>query len=169
MFWFSWLCSILMLVFAFYSPAVVGKICEWMTKVSGPIQGMLNVLVALIAVLSIYEAYKKFEIKGARGEALSGFETVKKALPYLRDLSKSSLLTTLIFIISEIEDTVLLKRAKSYEFYLEIKKIFRQHLISNEEAILSLNDFCLNNNLSFGGSADILVLTVFIKLIEDQF
>lgn len=116
-----------------------------------------------------YEAYKKFEIKGARGEALSGFETVKKALPYLRDLSKSSLLTTLIFIISEIEDTVLLKRAKSYEFYLEIKKIFRQHLISNEEAILSLNDFCLNNNLSFGGSADILVLTVFIKLIEDQF
>ncbi|MCD6591281.1 MAG: hypothetical protein J7K72_04905 [Candidatus Aenigmarchaeota archaeon] len=58
-FWFSWLCSILMLVFAFYSPVIVGKICEWMTKISGPIQGMLNVLVALIAVLSIYEAYKK--------------------------------------------------------------------------------------------------------------
>jgi len=115
------------------------------------------------------KAFKDFNIKGIRGEALNGFGSVKKALPYLKDLSDSSLIKTLIFIISEIEDTVLLKRAKTYEFYLEIKKIFKQHLISNEEAILSLNEFCLNNNLSFGGSADLLVLTVFIKLIENQF
>ncbi len=148
-----------------YNNGNIDDIFETVKRISKPVVNDFNDDLISFGI----EAYRKFEIEGARGEALNGFKTVKKALPYLRDISKSSLLITLIFIISEIEDTVLLKRAKSYEFYLEIKNIFRKHLISNEEAILSLNEFCLNNNLSFGGSADLLVLTVFIKLIENQF
>jgi len=113
------------------------------------------------------EAYDKYQILGVRGEALKGFQSVQSALSYLSDYSDESKLDTLMYLISIVDDTVLLKRTGSYERYLKIKEIFKKHIHSNRANILSLDHYCIENNLSFGGSADLLVLTIFIKRVSE--
>lgn len=113
------------------------------------------------------EAYEKHNILGVRGEALNGFQSVQSALAYLTDFSDESKLDTLMYLISIVDDTVLLKRTGSYERYQKIKEIFKKHIHSNRANILSLDNYCIENNLSFGGSADLLVLTIFIKRVSE--
>ncbi|MFW5888901.1 MAG: triphosphoribosyl-dephospho-CoA synthase [Bacillota bacterium] len=109
-------------------------------------------------------AYKNFSVSGARGEAINGYEHVSKALKVLKDLSKASLLKTLIYLIAEVEDTTLLKRAKTYNYYLSIKTKFKK-LEIKEVSLKNLTQYCIEHNLSFGGSADLLIVTIFIKKI----
>lgn len=109
-------------------------------------------------------AYNKYNISGAIGEALEGYTHISKALEYLTNFSDSSLIQTLIYLISEIEDTTLLKRAKTYDYYLEVKNKFRD-LEINKNSIENLTQYCIKHNLSFGGSADLLIVTIFIKKI----
>jgi len=113
------------------------------------------------------EAYDKYHILGVRGEALNGFQSVQSALSYLSDYSDESKLDTLMYLISIVDDTVLLKRTGSHKRYLKIKEIFKKHIHSNRANILSLDNYCIENNLSFGGSADLLVLTIFIKRVSE--
>lgn len=112
-----------------------------------------------------YYAYKEYNVLGARGELYNGIPNVKKALEYLVDLKGESRLRTLMFLISRIDDTSLLKRANSYDLYKKIKKLFSINLYSEEKKIRDLNDYCIDNNLTFGGSADLLILTIFLKKI----
>jgi holo-ACP synthase/triphosphoribosyl-dephospho-CoA synthase len=112
-----------------------------------------------------YYAYKKYNIKGARGEIMNGIPNVYRALDYLKDLSPKSRMDTLIYLISSIEDTVFLKRCKTIKSYHYTKSLFKQLNSNNTEKINELNDYCINNNLSFGGSADLLVLTIFLKKV----
>jgi len=111
-------------------------------------------------------AYEKYGFTGARGEAYYGFPTVKKAMSYLNDLSWESRIRTLAFLISESQDTVLLKRTNDISKYREIRLRFKKLISDNLEGIEKLNEFCITNNLSFGGSADLLVLSVFLWLIN---
>lgn len=112
-----------------------------------------------------FEAYRKYNITGARGEVFNGIPNVKKALSYLNDFSDKSRLRTLMFLISETEDTVLLKRSMSFTNYQDIKKRFKNSINDTEDKIVELNDFCINQNLSFGGSADLLIITIFLAKI----
>ena len=70
--------------------------------------------------------------------------------------------------VLNIEDTVLLKRCKTIEKYNEVRNKFK-NLIFNTEEINALNDYCICNNLSFGGAADLLIVSVFIKSINELF
>jgi triphosphoribosyl-dephospho-CoA synthetase len=47
--------------------------------------------------------------------------------------------------------------------YNEVKNRFKTLDIDNETLVQEFNSECIKNNLSFGGSADLLVLTVFIR------
>jgi triphosphoribosyl-dephospho-CoA synthetase len=108
-------------------------------------------------------ALSKFNVHGVRGEALSGYATVQKGLSKLTDLTRKSRMDTLIFYIINLEDTNLLKRCGSIQVYNEVKNRFKTLDIDNETLVQEFNSECIKNNLSFGGSADLLVLTVFIR------
>jgi holo-ACP synthase / triphosphoribosyl-dephospho-CoA synthase len=115
------------------------------------------------------EAYRNYQILGIKGETLSGFVHVKEALKTLSDLSSEARLKTLVYFIAHIEDTNLLKRAKSIQRYRDVKERFLNLDLSNKEEVERLNEYCIENNLSFGGSADLLVIAVFIKKIKSFF
>jgi len=106
-------------------------------------------------------------ISGIKGEALNGFKHVQEALPILKDFTWISKIRALVFYITNIEDTSFLKRAGSIESYLEVKKLFVDLDIFDMNQVNGLNQLCIENNLSFGGSADLLVVTVFLKKIND--
>ena len=111
------------------------------------------------------KAYNEFGIFGARGEALSGFRNVQNGIKLLGNFNAKTLLELLVYYIIHIEDTTLLKRAKDINFYNSVKNKFSELDLNSTEQIKILNDFCIRNNLSFGGSADLLIVSVFLKKI----
>ncbi len=110
-------------------------------------------------------AYEEYNITGARGEVHKGIPNVRKALRHLESFSQTSRLKTLMYLISEVDDTVLLKRCDDIEQYHKVKQMFKDTIDKDEKEIKKLDKYCLKNNLSFGGSADLLILTIFLKKI----
>lgn len=109
------------------------------------------------------KAYQKYKITGVRGHAENGLYAVKNAEKSLKDLSPITLKTALCRITGEIDDTVLLKRSGTWERYLYFKqKIFSVDL-NDSEKTAALNRECVENNISIGGSADVLAAAVMLK------
>jgi len=125
-------------------------------------------------------------LRGARGEALSGYRTVfEKALPVLRhwrscgcSINDSGVLT-LLHIIAETEDTNLVSRS-SFEEAAELRHRISETLKTGQkedpaEEAARLMAFAedldrefIARNLSPGGSADLLALTLFLHLLEQR-
>lgn len=114
-------------------------------------------------------AYYNFNFLGARGEAISGYLSLRKAKRYLNDLSNKSLTLTLINLIKHTEDTVLLKRSKTIEKYTYFKNKISSIKEYNKKEIEEITNECIEENISFGGSADLLITAIFIYLIEKEF
>ena len=114
------------------------------------------------------EAYYKYGIEGIRGESVSGMPSVKKAIEILEDFSEETKLKTLAFLIGRVEDTVLLKRSQSFSNYKKIKSQFKHLNTSDSLAVNNLNEYCIKNHLSFGGSADLLIITILLKMIQQS-
>lgn len=119
-------------------------------------------------------AYKEYDIKGVRGEVLSGFNSILNySLPCMKDMLNNGynmqkvLSQTLLILMSIIEDTTLLNR----KFDLYRIKLVKQWasicleaggvLTKEGEDILSQmqNEF-VEKSLSPGGSADLLIMTL---------
>lgn len=114
------------------------------------------------------EVYKKYNFMGAREQAKNGYQIIKRSFYNTNSLDTNSLIKTLVFIINNIDDTVMLKRCGSIEKYKEVKKKIANldlSLIDNENynEIIKVNDYCINNNISTGGACDMLVCTIFLK------
>ena len=108
-------------------------------------------------------AYKNYKITGVRGHAEQGFPVVRQAEALIGgDLSSDNLLKVLCRIVGGIEDTVLLKRSKSLEKYLYFKRKISSVDITDKIQLKSLNEECIKNNISIGGSADILATAVML-------
>ena len=131
------------------------EIIKQMTK------GITNELKCGNETFGKYE-YQTYNIGGARLEAENGFPHVQKLIKDNLDNTAS-----LIYLISNIDDTVLLKRCGTYQKYLDIKIKFKELVIS-DSSINDLNKYCINNNLSFGGAADLLIVTIFLKKINQK-
>lgn len=113
-------------------------------------------------------AYKKYKITGVRGQAEQGFPAVKQAVELIGgDLSSYNLLKVLCHIVGSIDDTVLLKRSGSFEKYQYFKSKISSVDISDKEQLNSLNDECIKNNISIGGSADILAVSVMLYKLRN--
>ena len=116
------------------------------------------------------EAYKNHQIKGVRGEVYLGLPSVQKSIHLLdRGVSEDSLRSTLKNLILESEDTVLLKRAKSVENYYFIKQMIKKIDLNNSDELSSFTDYAISNHLSFGGSADLLIVSVFLNFLHESF
>lgn len=121
--------------------------------------------------------FLKYGTKGIRGEAEAGFPTVfKLSLPYLRSTSGNKnerLLDTLMKIAQVTDDSNLIKRAGTTEILPwiqnEITKYFELGGASTKvgkKYLYDLDRTFIDRNLSLGGSADLLILTVFLGMLE---
>lgn len=124
-------------------------------------------------------SYKKFGIKGAgaRYEAEQGFPTIiNNSLQVLENnfnenlfLEKEkinyALKKTLLKIISVNNDSNILfrKGIKTLEILKEKAKI----AFKDDKKYKELCEFCLNENISPGGSADLLAVTIFIYFVKE--
>lgn len=112
-------------------------------------------------------AYQNYNLGGARLEAYNGFPSIQKV--QLVDLSSNSLLQALIDLIVASEDTTTLKRAKSINEYYLIKEKFANLKIEDKKAVNQLNDYCIHNNFTFGGAADLLIIKIYIFMFKNYF
>ena len=112
-------------------------------------------------------AYKNYKITGARGHAEQGFPVVKSAIELIDgNTSPDNLLKVLCHIVGGIEDTVLLKRSKSLEKYLYFKHKISSADIADKAQLKQLNEECIKNNISIGGSADILATAIMLNKLR---
>lgn len=121
--------------------------------------------------------YQEYGVGGARGEALSGYDTVfQKALPYMVEIGSynfdlnTRLVAVLLKLITVTEDTNLMKRGgiEGSNFLIE-KSIELMDNYENEDKFLKgvkdLDTEAIKRNLSPGGSADLLCATIFCALV----
>jgi len=115
-------------------------------------------------------AYKLYKLKGIRGEAQLGYIHVIDAFAFFKTLLKTycyktSLCWTLIWLIANIDDTNIVTR-KDFETgkwaQTECQKALKTKDFNNLEIIKELDRKFIKKNISPGGSADLLALTIFL-------
>lgn len=124
--------------------------------------------------------YRKYGLKGIRGEVESGFSTIRKhAVPLLRkwkthhDLPMNHLfLELLINLMADSEDTNVIIRG-GFENLEYVKSCSKEFLLAGgmqqenwEEKLQLMNTEFIARNISPGGSADLLAVTVFLGMLE---
>lgn len=119
--------------------------------------------------LKMYNLYK---IGGARKEAYLGLPNVRNAVKLLNTfevVNSENLLMVLVEIIKNCEDTVMLKRSQSWDRYLYFKNLISSIDEYNYSKINEISEEFIKENISCGGSADLLITSVFIKFIFGEF
>ncbi len=122
------------------------------------------------------QLYNQCQIYGARGEAYQGFSTVRDiAYPKFCALINSgyslnqAAAITLVHLISHTQDSNIIKRSNQ-QTLAQIQNQL-QDILDDDNLILAnlaaLNQQFINLNISPGGSADLLAITLFIWLIEN--
>lgn len=110
--------------------------------------------------------FLKYGLSGARGEAESGFRMVFDfGLPQLdgvTELNDEALIKSFLVLAANNDDTNILYRSnpKVLSDFKHLCKIALEDFNSkNYQAVI---DFCKNKNISPGGSADLLAVTIFV-------
>ncbi|MGM9999404.1 MAG: triphosphoribosyl-dephospho-CoA synthase [Candidatus Bruticola sp.] len=113
--------------------------------------------------------YLKYGALGARGQAESGFmQVISSFLPYMRDLYSQQLssdevcVRTLLFICANLDDTNMLKRAGLAKTRQVQAACAELSCCYSYEAACRLDDLLIKENISPGGSADLLSVTIFL-------
>lgn len=128
--------------------------------------------------------YQKYDIRGIRGEAMDGFPTVKRyGLPVLQgsadalrdsDERQRVLLKTLFSLMAYSEDTTVVKRG-GIEALMEVQKVGAELYATFADAshwmasICVMDQYFIRKNISPGGSADLLALTILLDGVEKMF
>ena len=116
--------------------------------------------------------FQKYGFSGARGEAESGFETVfEKGLPMLAgmvELSDQSLINCFLVLASSSNDTNILYRGGPEDLvsFQALCKNALDHFTNENYA--AIREFCQRRNISPGGSADLLAVSIFLWLVMNQ-
>ena len=126
------------------------------------------------------KAFKNYHLTGARGLALSGYDIVLlDGINKLKEFTKSldfetSCILLLFYYISLLDDTNIMNRT-NFETLKEIQILCKNLYEENSKSLLKekirnemskLNDIFIEKNISAGGSADLLILTIFIYFIK---
>ena len=114
--------------------------------------------------------FAKYGFSGARGEAESGFQTIVEfGLPMLADIEvrdDEALIKCFLAIAANNNDTNILYRSNPL-LLKKFKNLCRQALENfNDQNYSSVIDFCKNENISPGGSADLLAVTIFVGSVK---
>jgi triphosphoribosyl-dephospho-CoA synthetase len=119
------------------------------------------------------EIFLKYGSGGARGEAESGFRMVFEfGLPQLAgftQLNDESLIKCFLAIAANNNDTNILYRSNP-QVLSDFKKHCKNALENfSDENYAEVIDYCKNKNISPGGSADLLAVTIFVWSVMRQF
>lgn len=121
------------------------------------------------------QQFLKYGKGGVRAEAEAGYPLVRKvALPFLAqthgDLN-TRLIDTLMKIVSATDDSNLIKRAGNIDVLPVVHQQAQRYLQlggygspAGREYLMKLNRLFKERNYSLGGSADLLILTIFMGL-----
>ena len=126
-----------------------------------------------VATTAGEQQFQAHQLTGIRGEAVNGFPGVSEvAVPFLQatfGTMTQRLLDTLMKIAATLEDSTLIKRAKTPDVLAEMKewtsiyfKLGGSHTEQGMKYLYDLDRLFIERNLSIGGSADTLILTIFI-------
>ena len=117
------------------------------------------------------KAFIKSGAKGARGEACSGFESVRLfGLPiYEHELASgkdhnSAAVKTLISLIANVRDTNVISRGGREDEIRALAKAVLEDF--SEENVLRLGDEFVKRNISPGGCADLLAVTFLLHELK---
>lgn len=121
--------------------------------------------------------YKKYGVKGIREEAKDGFSKALLGLKFLKEDLKYinfdyALTGTLFYFMSFIEDSNIIKRGglEGLEFLKESSNyVLNNKLYRDSEGMIEINKInneFIKRNLSPGGCADFLILTIYFYLLE---
>jgi holo-ACP synthase/triphosphoribosyl-dephospho-CoA synthase len=126
--------------------------------------------------------YVKEGCRGIRGEAMDGFPAVGAiGLPALRQYmtehrpANEAYIQTLLLIMSKVEDTNILSRSDRETLHYaqqaaaEILKKGGAFTTEGIKAVWNLNDDFVKRNISPGGCADLLILSIFLAKMEYLF
>lgn len=125
--------------------------------------------------------YIDYGIKGIRGEVESGFETVLEySIPIFSHLVKEGiyhindiLVQTLLYLMANTEDSNILGRHNIHKLYyvqnkakeaLDLGGYFTE---DGKKFVRLMDDDLIEKNISPGGSADLLSITLMLYLIEN--
>lgn len=111
--------------------------------------------------------FREFGFSGARGEAESGFRTVfEQGLPQLTVGTNEEALTRCFLAIASVNnDTNILYRSGAATL-ATFQHLCQECLANFTEANLGLlASYCKSENISPGGSADLLALSIFVWLV----
>lgn len=117
--------------------------------------------------------YRAYQLTGVRGEVAAGLKALAQVgLPTLRDRPGSMtnrLLDTLMALAGAIQDSTLIKRAKTkaivqqmQDWVDEFFTLGGAETAAGQKYLTTLNQTMIEQNLSIGGAADYLILTIFI-------
>jgi len=117
--------------------------------------------------------FKKYGFAGARGEAEGGFPMVfDHGLPQLlksEHLTHETMINALLAIAANNTDTNILHRGGP-EVLNHFKHLSMKSLLDfNDQNYHDLMTYCLQQNISPGGSADLLAVTIFVWSVLKAF
>lgn len=114
------------------------------------------------------QAKRRYGVLGARGEAMAGFPTARRAWQVLAEQRDDALLA-LLTLLAEVSDTNLLHRGgpEGLRFVQEQARALLERPVEARLAGLeALDDACIARNLSPGGCADLLALALLLRRTE---
>lgn len=160
----------------------VNKICEKVSKVcEGIVDNELGNLDSKNKYTHGEKLFKEHGIRGIRGEVEDGLPSVKnisyprfvKAMEQGLGLNKA-MIDSLIHLIEKVEDTTVLSRVgmnglmKAQEGAREAINKGSVYTSEGKAYIEKLDKYFIENNISPGGCADLLAVTVAIYILEGK-
>ncbi|ABR74562.1 2-(5'-triphosphoribosyl)-3'-dephospho CoA synthase [Actinobacillus succinogenes] len=174
---FGLVCAAIGRIYVHHDEASIEHICRLVSAFTQGLTAELEHYPAHLPETAGVKLYREFGLTGARGEAESGFAIVRQNLSVLEQNqtapSEPQLLIMLLTLMAENQDTNVVHRGgmAGLDFVqnraralLEQPKI-RQNPTALYEALTAFDSDCIERNLSPGGSADLLALTIFFYFL----
>lgn len=153
------------------------ELCGEMTR--NTLEEELKIIKEKEIVTKGEKLYKEYGVRGIRGEVADGFPSIcEVALPRLRELKgenqdvNNTYLQILMHLLSKVEDTNILAR-HNFETLRYAKQKARECLrlggafsIEGKKAIKQLDEEFIEHNISPGGCADLLAVTIMLDKLE---
>ncbi|MEB3475442.1 triphosphoribosyl-dephospho-CoA synthase CitG [Pasteurella multocida] len=168
-----------------FSLESMAQVCEGVALCTKGICQELSHYPVHLPVTAGVRLFRQYGLKGARGEAEQGFPLIRKYFPasfqqsilqkstFTQEQWEHQLLILLLRLISENEDTNVVNRGG-----LEGLNFMQQHarwLLQQSQThndfswlkayLIAFDNACIEKNLSAGGSADLLALSIFFYFL----
>lgn len=125
------------------------------------------------------QQYLQYGLTGIRGEARAGYPSVfEVGLPALKATSgdlNGRILTTFVALARQVADSTLVKRAGTPEIlaekttrFAEVEQVGGPTTPAGRELLLAIEADFSRRHLSLGGTADLLIMTLFLGMMEEK-